>query len=546
MTPARARHVALLLDRIDEPYQSELFGALRAAALQRGLSLLGFLGGPPRPSEESGDPRGRIFELAPRGDLAGAVIAAANLNSRPARSTLSRLSALLAPAPTVSLGAMLEGLPAVLLDNHDAMRQLVEHLIVTHGKRRIAFVRGPLGNEEAEDRYRGYLRALFEHDIAPDESLVVPGDRDRASGAAAAALLLGRGGSFDALVATTDRAASGALDALRDHGCDVPGTIAVVGCDDSAEARAGLCPLTTMRQPISELAEVTLDALLQNEQSATRILPAELVVRRSCGCQGELGVRASLPPARGDQELPLLRRRAELVAAMRQAASCTAEGRWADELFTSFVGDVRGKTHAAFAAQTERLLDFVLRDGGDPAQVQRVVDVLRSGALPALTELPGMMLRAEAALYAAGVAIASALRDGGQHQGQSFYDTSQVLLAIAHELVLRAGIDQIGSSLERYLPRLGVDSGGLATLHPEHGLTQLDWCWTWGNPRAFWWTTGARATAGAAPSASIVMPLTFEDELLGVASFEVGTLHGVVLEMLRALLSSALAHALRC
>ncbi|HVJ21370.1 MAG TPA: substrate-binding domain-containing protein [Polyangiaceae bacterium] len=539
MTTAGARDVALLLDRIDEPYQSELFEALRSSAGERGLSLICFLGGPPRSSDESGDPRSRIFELARRADLAGAVIAAKNLSSRAARTALASMAALLTPAPAVSLGAMLEGVPAVLLDNHDAMRQLVEHLIVSHGKSRIAFVRGPQRNEEAEDRYRGYLRALFDHELTPDDALVVPGDLDRASGVVAAQVLLERGVEFDAVVATSDRTASGVLDELRARGRQV----AVAGCDDSQEARFDLVPLTSMRQPIGELASCALDVLLEPSARATRVLPAELVVRRSCGCEGELRVRASMPPSRGEQELPLLRRRSELVAAMRQAAPFADDARWADAMFSSFVSDVRGKTHAAFAAQTEQLLELGAREGGDATHVQRVVDVLRSGALPSLTELPGMMLRAEAALYSAGVAIAGALHAGGQRHGLSVQDAAQVLSNMAHELTLRVGVDQIGSSLERYLPRLGIERGGLATLPRGAPLSELHWVWCWGGDDVHWWNSARRSPQRPSPTASVVMPLAFEDELLGVASFEVGPLHGVVLETLRALLSSALAHS---
>ncbi len=553
---ADARDVALLLDRIDEPYQSELFEALRSAALERGLSLVCLLGGPPRARDESGDPRARIFELALCADLAGAVIAAKNLSSRSARTSLASMAELLSPAPTVSLGAMLEGVPAVLLDNHDAMRQLVSHMIQTHGKRNIAFVRGPHGNEEAEDRYRGYLRALFDHEITPDESLVVPGDLDRASGMVAAQLLMTRGVEFDAVVASSDRAASGLLDELRARGLDVPRGVAVGCCEDSPEARFDACPLTSMRQPIAELARVAIEIVLDPEKRATRILPAELVVRRSCGCEGELRVRASMPPGRGEPELPLLRRRSELVTAMRQAAPSAEETRWAEEMFSKFVSDVRGKTRAAFAAQTEHLLEVTARAGGDPTEVQRVVDVLRSGALPSLTELPGMMLRAEAALYTAGLCIAGALHAGGQRHGLSLQDAAQAISAMAHELTLRVGVDQMQSSLERYLPRLGIERGGLATVARGASLGELVWVWRFGDEAVHWWKSEQRSSKSSAslaggerpqtrPSASVVMPLVFEDEFLGVASFEVGPVHGVVLETLRALLSSALAHALQ-
>jgi hypothetical protein len=420
------------------------------------------------------------------------------------------------------------------------MRQLVEHLIHAHGKKNIAFVRGPQGNEEAEDRYRGYLRALFDHDLTRDESLVVPGDLDRASGVVAAQLLLTRGVEFDAIVASSDRAASGVLDELRERGLDVPGGVAVGCCEDSPEARFDACPLTSMRQPIAELARVALEIVLDSGARATRMLPAELVIRRSCGCEGELRVRASMPPGRGELESPLLRRRGELAAAMREAAPFAKEAGWAEEMFAKFVSDVRGKTRAAFAAQTEHLLEIAARTGGDPTEVQRVVDVLRTGALPSLIELPGMMLRAEAALYGAGLAIAGALHAGGQRHGLSVQDAAQALSAMAQELTLRVGVDQMASSLERYLPRLGIVRGGLATVARGAPLDELAWIWHFGDEDVHWWKSKQRS---AKPAASVVMPLVFEDELLGIASFEVGPVHGVVLETLRALLSSALAHA---
>jgi hypothetical protein len=211
-------------------------------------------------------------------------------------------------------------------------------------------------------------------------------------------------------------------------------------------------------------------------------------------------------------------------------------------MFSSFVSDVRGKSHALFASTTERLLALAEREGCDATQVQRVVDVLRGGALPSLTELPGMMLRAEAALYAAGLAIAGARRAGGERHGLSVLDATQALGAIAHELTLRVGVDQVASSLERYLPRLGVHGAGLAILPRGAELHRLEWVWTWGAGRVHWWRAGP-GSRESSPRASVVMPLCFEDELLGVASFEVGLLHGVALETLRPLLGSALAHA---
>ncbi len=545
----QTRSIALLLDRIDDPYQNDLLAALRAGALERPVSIVCFLGGAPAPDVPE-DPRNLIFEYAAQTGVAGAVVGAATLGGHVGREIPARIVSKLKPLPVATVGVALEGIPAVTLDNREGMHKLVSHLIEAHGRRRVAFVRGPQLNDEAEERYRGYLRALSDHGIAVDDRIVLPGDFDRVSGALAATSLIERGCSFDAVVGANDRMAFGALAELRNRGIDVPGRVAIVGFDDSQEARLGLCPLTSMRQPIRALADLALDLVLDPAGRGGRVLPAELVLRRSCGCEGDRP-RASLAPARSDQETPLLRRRAQLVDAMRRTANIGENEEWAEDLFVSFVADVRGKTQIGFASQIERLLELLAREGQDPSVAQQVVDVLRSGALPALTELPGMLLRAESALYGAGLSIASALRSDGQQFGLSFHASSHVLGCIAQELTMRVGIEQIGGTLDRYLPQLGIPSAGLSVFrHKSSALiadwSDLEWIWTYGGNEAHWWkqqSRPGRSLSMARSHTSIVVPLTFENRILGVASFEVGPIDGVVFETLRALLSSALAHA---
>ncbi len=90
----------------------------------------------------------------------------------------------------MSVGLPLPGIPSVLVGNYQGMRDAVEHLIEVHGFRRIAFIRGPLGNLEEEERYRAYCDALADHGIPLDENLVVFGDWYYPSGAAAIGVLL--------------------------------------------------------------------------------------------------------------------------------------------------------------------------------------------------------------------------------------------------------------------------------------------------------------------------------------------------------------------
>jgi DNA-binding LacI/PurR family transcriptional regulator len=180
-------------------------------------------------------------------------------------------------------------IPAVLSDSLNGMRQVVEHLVTEHHRRRVAFICGPAGQFEAEQRYQAYVETLQVHGIPLDPQLVVPGDFSIESGRAAVATLLDeRHAKFDAIAAANDRMAFGALDALQEHSLQVPTDVALVGFDDVLEAQVLGVPLTTVRQPFyasGQQAVSTIVNLLRGETVPKQVvMPTELVTRWSCGC----------------------------------------------------------------------------------------------------------------------------------------------------------------------------------------------------------------------------------------------------------------------
>ena len=169
------------------------------------------------------------------------------------------------------------------------MRQALEHLIVRHGCRRIAFIRGPSVNAEAEHRYAIYRPVLEERGLAFDPTLVCEGTFEKSAGEAAVELLVDeRKVQFDALAAANDYMALGAIPALQERDLQVPSDVAVVGFDDIEDARFSTPPLTTVRQPLYQQGEAALElvlAQLEGAQVAPQTTAAtELVVRLSCGC----------------------------------------------------------------------------------------------------------------------------------------------------------------------------------------------------------------------------------------------------------------------
>ncbi|MEU5987879.1 LacI family DNA-binding transcriptional regulator [Spirillospora sp. NPDC047418] len=164
-------------------------------------------------------------------------------------------------------------------DNVGGARAAVEHLLA-RGRRRIATISGPLDMSASLDRLAGYRDTLSG---TGRRSLAAMGDFTRESGAAAMRQLLEDDPGLDAVFAASDLMAIGAVYALRKAGRRVPGDVAVVGFDDIDAARFTDPPLTTVRQPIDDVARTIVQMLLTGFEGhpAPVIFPTELVVRDS-------------------------------------------------------------------------------------------------------------------------------------------------------------------------------------------------------------------------------------------------------------------------
>jgi DNA-binding LacI/PurR family transcriptional regulator len=182
-------------------------------------------------------------------------------------------------------------IPSVTVENKFATHKLVDHLIVAHNKKRILFMRGPDHQEDSYWRETGYRSALKAHGIPFDENLVLTGNFERDIAYESLKHFLGNGKrvAFDAVFAGDDDAAIGVINALTESGYRVPEDIAVVGFDDVRFSEFLTPPLTTVRAPtetVGQMAAERLFGVLKKEISdGIVLLPTEIIIRRSCGCQ---------------------------------------------------------------------------------------------------------------------------------------------------------------------------------------------------------------------------------------------------------------------
>ncbi len=183
----------------------------------------------------------------------------------------------------VSPGRRPEASAAVFIDNRAAAAELTRHLL-SLGHRRIGHIVGQRDFATSAQRRAGYLAALAEAGIAPEPELIEQGDFDFASGARAAEAMLSLPRPPSAIFAASDDMAAGALAAAHRRGVKVPGAVAIAGFGDDPLASYVWPPLTTMRQPVRDLAWNAADLLLAPEETfEQRELPHALMVRDSTG-----------------------------------------------------------------------------------------------------------------------------------------------------------------------------------------------------------------------------------------------------------------------
>jgi len=271
----RTHTVGALLPDLFGEYFSELIRGIDLKARARGLHLL--------VSSSHGDAQEAASALrAMHGRVDGLLVMSPHVGAE-------SLSANLPPGlPVVLINTRLpeERLSSFAVDNLGGAYAMARHLL-SRGHSRLAFLAGPDNNYEAQERLRGYRKALAELRPGVPE-LVLPGDFSEESGWRAGSELAALAERPSAVFCGNDMMAIGCLAALAEAGLRVPQDIALAGFDDIPIARYLTPPLTTVRVPIAELGSLALDRLagaIENPGRSTaqhQTLRAELVVRQSC------------------------------------------------------------------------------------------------------------------------------------------------------------------------------------------------------------------------------------------------------------------------
>lgn len=284
------RTIAMLIDRLYNNYERMLWPGCADAARDAGVKLVIVSGEQLDSPNEDEYQQNIAYQLARIPEIEGIVLTGTTFTSNMTIDEVVRRVRAIRDLPLVSIGAKVAGVPAVLIENASGLVAAIDHLIEIHEIRKIAFIRGPESNPEADIRFKAYQSSLQAHGIAFDPALAAIGAFTRPTGEAAMRELLARGADFGAVACANDDMAMAAIEVLLAAGKRVPEDVAVVGFDDIDAGKFCAKPLTTVDQPVYRQAyEATrlLLSMLDGAAGEDLTLGTRLVVRRSCGCISE-------------------------------------------------------------------------------------------------------------------------------------------------------------------------------------------------------------------------------------------------------------------
>jgi DNA-binding LacI/PurR family transcriptional regulator len=564
--------IGLLVDCLEDSYQWTVLRGAMDASYDQGARLLCFAGGVLEAPGKGGERNG-VFDLASAKSVDALIVMSGAIGNLVGPTRLREFCERYRPLPMCSIAVELGDIASVSIDNESGMRVAIEHLIRAHDMKRIAFVRGPTANEEAERRFGVYKEALRAGGLPFVPELVVVGDFDSSGGHKAVRTLLKERKltvrDFDAIVAANDATAIGVLEELAELGIRVPDQTAVVGFDDIEESRFTTPPLTTVRQPLYEqgrdAVRIVLEQLRTGAPPERVVRRTELVIRRSCGCLARNVPSVRLAPTTTmftlGFEAALVKQHQLILAAVTRAArgelSAAGSG-WAERLLNAFVEQARGDSPDAFALAFDDVLRRLSAGEGDASVCNDVLTAFRESALPCFTGDAARGARVEDMFHEARMKTAEVMDRVQAWRRMRAERRARVLGRAAAAIASAHDVDDLSRAVEEYLPPLGITRCYVATFNGTSGDGRLARLALVHAPHApntpppeppSWQlqpiedilrqhvlaNTGERALA--------VLPTVFRGEELGILVLELEAVDGYLYEALRDVFTAALAGA---
>ncbi|GAA0318591.1 transcriptional regulator DegA [Oceanobacillus oncorhynchi subsp. oncorhynchi] len=271
----RIQTIGLLLPSIADPFSAEIARKIEDYGRNQGFSLIIC-------STDNDSKKEKAYIDMLKKKYVDGIIIATGLKSKAAQKELrdQQIPIILLSREVPSLA-----LNSVLVNDFLGAYEATSHLI-SLGHRKIAMVTEDVYFSNIQSRLDGYKQALEDNGILYAEERVSTGNKSFNDAAKASSDLLEKDKDLTAIFASTEPLAIGAMQGVRQRGLQIPEDISIVGFDNSILAQMSYPPLTTIAQPIEEMAKKVIElfvASLENRDEVTQriVLAPELTVRSS-------------------------------------------------------------------------------------------------------------------------------------------------------------------------------------------------------------------------------------------------------------------------
>jgi len=292
----KKNRIGLLSSNIHRGWSLDFLPVFAKSAKMEKKCLFIFPGGWP-PNSEDADLLGtHIYSLINETNLDGLISMATSLINQNNNRIIEKIHSSL-EIPYIPVTYKFPGHVRVDYDQYNGVKQLLNHSIKVHNAKKIAFLRGPDTNPSIRTRLKAYIDTLTEEGLWEDCKNLLTDPADWDGEANAAQLLEERklrpGRDFDTILGSNDQITLAAINYFRNKGFHVPDDYHALGFDDSLESRLAECPLTTIGIPYSEISAECfrmLNILIAEKRNGTAgvhedvIIPTIQVIRESCGC----------------------------------------------------------------------------------------------------------------------------------------------------------------------------------------------------------------------------------------------------------------------
>jgi phosphoserine phosphatase RsbU/P len=556
--------IGFLTESVSGLYQSNIWIGASDTAQKKDHGLICFAGGSLNAS--SWDPfepqRNVIYNLIDTKRLKGLIISG-SLGSFISSQEFETFYKRFKDIPMVCIGPEIQSFPTVVFDNTSGMRELISHLVSHHSCQRIAFIRGPEGNQEAEQRLKIFCEVLKDHGLTLIPELIVPGDFSRDAGAKAVEFLIDTcNASFDAIVGANDDMALGALKAFQERHIRVPDEVLVVGFDDNEESSFSIPSLTTVRQPLYEMGSRAVDLLIDKIEHKNVpeiiVVPATVEIRQSCGCY-RFNDADSIPEVvtvGGSSQSLKSKLNNEIITVLKQIktrAMWVVDIGEASDFTDAFLDELTGKCTNVFLPLVSKLAWRIATGGGDATGFLKIVSVLRNAAL--FNYVNNVPVFVEELLQNTSICIADAAARVQAHRRMESERQWALLRAAGQAIASAFDLKHLLEVIKIEFVNLGVQNCWLSLYrNPQLSLSKYECILMLSKGERILDEMVAFENSSIAPPGYIslgmpvsylVEPLFFRNEQIGFITFLVNDCRdGLTYEMLRQHISSALKGAL--